>query len=505
MIDVLIVGSGPGGLGAAHAVRRTNPHLRVVVLEAGREYFRRFCPVDLGKHCRGCGGICNVISGFGGSMHYGDGIKLSLLPSGRRLIDLFGEVDANRLCADSFDLFTGQLPSTPALVGHRVATDVLDTFSAQGLQLRQYPVAVLGESELRAVIEGVHADLARDVEFMLQTEVLAVRPADDGYTVSVRSRQGRGHAMSDLHARAVVFATGRRGVARTQRILRNLRIPMMPPDFSCGVRFEMRSDYLRATGLSHPDFKVTQRDGMPNKVKTFCFCGGTNGGRVKFTHYQDAFGEPIITLDGHETLERESTGRPLAGNFGLLCQTVTLDSDADRSQFLQRRLIEPYRRLNEGRPVVQTFVDFRRRTAPTETWEQLAKRLNFEPSVHDLATAPLDSLFGEEQHASLVQGFANVMRPMLELGGFTETIGDIEDEVLVMGLEVEFLWSHVAVDPSTETTQPNLFVVGDAAGIAQGVIQAAMMGMKAGETAAQRLGTSRTRYADGRSPAVAER
>ena len=103
---------------------------------------------------------------------------------------------------------------------------------------------------------------------------------------------------------------------------------MMPPDFSCGVRFEMRSDYLRATGLSHPDFKVTQRDGMPNKVKTFCFCGGTNGGRVKFTHYQDAFGEPIITLDGHETLERESTGRPLAGNFGLLCQTVTLDSDA---------------------------------------------------------------------------------------------------------------------------------------------------------------------------------
>jgi uncharacterized FAD-dependent dehydrogenase len=231
--------------------------------------------------------------------------------------------------------------------------------------------------------------------------------------------------------------------------------------------------------------KVTQRGRHADKIKTFCFCGGTNGGRIKFTHYQDNFAGEIITLDGHETLDRVPSGRSLAGNFGLLCQSTTLDADADESETLERELLAPYRAMNGGRPVVQTLADFRARRAPSTDWAQLSASLPFEPSVQNLVTAPVHELFTERQQASLIDAFDNLMTPMLVLGGYDIDPMDLADEILVVGLEIEFLWSRIAVSHECETPRPGVFVVGDAAGLAQGVIQAAMMGMRVGRAVAR--------------------
>jgi hypothetical protein len=55
--------------------------------------------MDKGFTCTGCGRVCSVISGFGGSMHDGDGdgARLSQLPSGRSLVDLVGAARAEEL------------------------------------------------------------------------------------------------------------------------------------------------------------------------------------------------------------------------------------------------------------------------------------------------------------------------------------------------------------------------------------------------------------------------
>ena len=478
--DVVIVGAGPGGLACSHELLDRDPDARIAVVEAGRRHVRRICPVDRGRPCVACGGVCNVVSGFGGCMHYGDGVKLSLMPSGRRLIDLFGDA-AFDLSADAFELFSRYAGTRPELVGHNVAQEVLDVLDAQQLELRQYPVAVLGESQLSRVIEGLWERLAPRVDMRLKTQVSAVRPNGGGYDVEIRHR----HGTDTLSAPNVVIATGRRGLVSSQRLLREVGVPMRPPDFSLGVRLEMRADYLRATGLSHPDMKVTQRERHADKIKTFCFCGGTNGGRIKFTHYQDAFAGEIITLDGHETLDRVAGGRPLAGNFGLLCQATALDADVDESEDVERVLLAPYRAMNGGRPVVQTLADFRARRAPATDWPELSASLPFEPSVQNLACAPVHALFSDRQHASLVSAFDNLMTPMLVLGGYDIAPMDLADEILVVGLEIEFLWSRVVVSEDCETPQPGLFVVGDAAGVAQGVVQAAMMGMRVGRAVAR--------------------
>jgi hypothetical protein len=71
--------------------------------------------MDKGFTCTGCGRVCSVISGFGGSMHDGDGdgARLSQLPSGRSLVDLVGAARAEELCAIALDWLMAPPGSPP--------------------------------------------------------------------------------------------------------------------------------------------------------------------------------------------------------------------------------------------------------------------------------------------------------------------------------------------------------------------------------------------------------
>ncbi|MBV9024277.1 MAG: DNA polymerase subunit beta [Streptomycetaceae bacterium] len=474
--NVVIAGVGPAGLACAHTLQARAPHLRVLLLEAGRAFCRRPCPVDRGLRCTGCGGVCNVISGFGGSMHYGDGAKLSLLPSGRRLITHFGEAAAQRLCADAYAWLTSALPQPPVLAGEYLSGRAVSAFDAYGLSIREYPVAVLGERDLGRVIEACHDGLSTECWYL--SELIEAQPRDGGgMVVKVATHDG----VKEAHAGHVVLATGRRGVTATASLLRQLGVPMTPPDLSVGVRFEMDARLLAAIGTEHPDLKISQRDtAVANKVKTFCFCGGPNGGRLKFTHYHNAFGPAVITLDGHETTDRVPAERPLAANFGLLCQV----QGRGNAEGAQASFLGTYRDLAQGRPFAQTLGDFLDRTPEAVPWPDLQQRLPYQPSVLDLTTGPVHELFTPEEHASLTAGLDRVLGSILWHAGSAVSTRDLADQVLVVAPELEFVWEQPELDAGCRVPGLPVYVIGDAAGIAQGIVQGAMMGMAAAQAIA---------------------
>ncbi len=478
-VNVVIAGAGPAGLACARQLQRERPELEVLVLEAGRPYRRRPCPVDRGRACTGCAGICNVVSGFGGSMHWGDGVKLSLLPSGRRLVPHLGEAEALRLCQEAFGWLTSHLHRAPALLGQDLSQRAVDAFARHQLQIREYPVAVLGESDLRAVIENTYDQLSATVRIWHTSELLDAVPDGQGLKLSVSTSEGERPVSADH----LVLATGRRGVTSTAALLRRLGVPMSLPDISVGVRFEMAAPLLETIGDEHPDLKISQNDAVvEQKTKTFCFCGGGNGGRVKFTHYQGAFGEPVITLDGHETTERPISGRELAANFGLLCQVQDRgDANQARASFLAA-----YRALNNSHPFAQTLRAFLDRSGDEASWAELELALPFQPSILDLSVGRVDRLFTDAEHASLKAGFGRVMGSILGHRGGPD-LGALLDEVLVIGPELEFLWERPEIDASGKVPGLPVYVAGDAAGIAQGVVQAAMMGFAAGKGITQRI------------------
>ncbi|WP_129286751.1 FAD-dependent oxidoreductase [Streptomyces sp. GZWMJZ-114] len=487
VFDAVIIGAGPAGIAAALAIQERDGNARVALLDVGHSHHRRPCPVDNGRSCRGCGGICNVISGFGGCMHYGDGVKLSLFPSGRRLSDLFGEERSQKLSDRAFEALTSYLDNPPELRGYEIPAHMEVSFENRGLKIRPYPVATVGESSLEKVIDGFHADLSQVMDVLLNHDLVGVSKIDEEtYRLHIKGRRGE---ISEIQTHALVVATGRRGLTSTQDILRSLNVKMDEPAPSIGVRFEMRSSLLEEVGLGHPDLKVSQRD-QARKTKSFCFCGGSNGGRIKYTNYQTTFGVPLITLDGHETLDRIPVGeRELAGNFGLMCQ-LQADGEAHEAKF-QDRMFGKYREIADGRPIVQRLRTFTDRVDEPLDWSELSDSLPFVPSVADVKTGPVHELLNEAQHDAIVHGFRELIEPILEVAGEEADPDRLLDEVIVWGLEVEFLWNKVALSENAETSASNVFVVGDAAGYAQGIIQGMMMGYAAGDCVAARIAEKR--------------
>ncbi|MFD7447933.1 FAD-dependent oxidoreductase [Kitasatospora sp. NPDC059827] len=461
IVDTLVIGAGPAGLVAADRLAENGA--RVLLVDAGRPYQRRTCPVDLMRSCNGCKGICNVISGFGGSIHYGDGVKLSQFPSGRRLAELLGTERAEALADRAVRRLCGA--EQPAFRGAR-PTD-------GPFKVKDYPVASLSAEQVRTLIERLHHRItaAPGTELRMQTQVTSLRPLGQGWQAETAGRAGTSET---VHTSSVIVAVGRRGQRWWQQALRRLELSYSAPAPSVGVRFEAPTALLRRGSDIHEDFKTTiVTNGV--KIKTFCYCAGPGGGRIKFTDYGDH-----TLLDGHVIPEAKSGS---TANFALLAQLRALDGTPHSTAWIEENLLVPYRRLRTdrpGKPVLQWYPDFRSRALDCTSLEQFAELSGFHPSLRDYQVADLAGILPRDIHAALSDAFEDLMA---YFSGSALT-SQAAAQIAVIGLELENLWDELSLTDSLETTAPGLYAAGDCTGLAQGILQAAVGGLAAAEAIA---------------------
>lgn len=469
--DVLVIGAGPAGLMAADRLAQNG--VDVVLVDSGRHYTSRTCPVDRLRSCHGCRGVCNVISGFGGSIHYGDGVKLSKFPSGRRLAELLGPERANALSDDALERLCGSV-----LPDFRGASP-----GVMPLVVKDYPVTSLSSAQVRSVIEQLYERMTTSsrVTVCMATEVVSLRPHERrGFVARVRSAGGG----EQVTARQVVAAVGRRGQRWWAGQIRELGLEFTPPAPSVGVRFEAPTSLLSAGAAVHDDFKTTLvRHGV--KVKTFCFCAGPGGGRIKFTDYGDH-----TLLDGHVIPESGASG---IGNFALLAQLRDEGGRPRDAAWVDTHLLAPYRALRSdrpGKPVLQWYPDFRNQRLTCTDLAEFTRHAGHAPTLRDYQVADLAGILPADVHAALCTVFEELITAFVG-----RPLTDREArQVAVIGLELENLWDELALTDGMETSLPGLHAAGDCTGLAQGILQSAVAGLAAAE-----------RILASRAPALANR
>ena len=448
---VAIIGAGPAGLAAADLLNQSG-NIDVEVFEAGRRKRARICPVDRGLVCDGCAGTCNVIKGVGGCIQPGDSVKLSAFPSGRRLAEHLGPARAQWAEKAALQFF--------GMNANRFLQGATQKFGE--LELRHYPIHEVTPEDVDGLHDKFEKILERVQHFHVRTRVAKIAKGDDGFEIET-VEGGRIQRAFDK----VIVSTGRSGFTSILRNSHDLNVVSQDPSISVGMRIELPAEMLLPMFSSHKDFKFSKiYNGQ--KVKSFCFSSaGLNGGRLKYCHYPSQFDYPVIFLDGHADYDNHTFNpktRTKFGNIGLLVQMPRkLGISWMNEEFVSR-----YYSMTNGKPLVQTFNSFVRREVDERP---------IQASVRDITTGRLDDLFSTEIHHALTLAVDDVLRGIVENSSFD--LSELRLAANCVGPEVEFFWPTIDASRHFQTTEPGLFFAGDALGIAQGNLQAAVSGVVA--------------------------
>lgn len=441
--DIVIVGAGPCGIACALSAADKDKH--VAIIEGGSNHTDRFCAVDAGEECRGCKS-CNVISGLGGCIHYGDSAKLSYFPSGKELKKKLGE-DYDRI-RDEACAFWG-VDSQKDFISNAIFIRDHD------FSVKEYPVCVLGSNAIKQKINDWWQEIQKKQVEYINGEMIDFEKKEDVFIVTLRDNK-------KLLCKKLVLAMGRKGTKWLRDNVLHKGIDYKAPISSMGLRFEMPKDFLVELGKRHPDFKArVERNKV--KFKTFCFCAGIHGGRLKFTNYGD-----YTLLDGHVLTECDVESD--YGNFALLRQVVPSEkTNVDYHHFVDG-ILKDYYAICAGRPIYQSFINFEK---------MLDENSSFSISTPCVKEGPVYKLLGENlnEYCDVAQ---EIFRYIADINGIS--IEELLSEVNVVGLELEGLWDHIITDEKFMTNIEGLYFGGDCSGEAQGILQATMMGIKISES-----------------------
>jgi len=446
--DIIIVGAGISGIVCAIVLEKYGYHGKVCIIEKGRIYKERICCYDVGGKCAKCLN-CNTISGFGGSVHYGDSVKLSGSPCGKRLVELLGEklVEYEGIALDvmsiSNDIF--RLPN-------KEDTD---------LDIKSYPIAHLSSDEAKSLIERLYERIAnsKSIDLRLNNEVVEIKEDNGIYDVVVKANEGE----SVFTAMGIVFALGRAGFMLQYDVIRQFNILHKSVDLSLGYRFLCPNNLLVNAAKVHADYKIS-RVYNGYKYKTFCFSAGEYGGRIKLARYDN-----FVLLDGHAITE--SFCKAQYSNFAILTK---LDRVRDKKSYewIDRSVFNNDK--GEYRLILQRYRDFKGRTKSEFTSKSIAG-INVDEFWHK----DLSQMLTDGQHEGFCVVFELLLKEFVRLSDDMNSLGDVYSDIYMVGPEIEGLWKTVDINSEMKVDGQNMYFIGDNAGVSQGVLQSAISAVAA--------------------------
>lgn len=449
--DVIIVGAGPAGIFTAYELVKEQRELRILILEKGRDIYKRKCP----KHTNG--GICvnckpcSITTGWAGAGAFSDG-KLSLSHEvGGTLPDYIG-VEATRdliRYTDDIYLKFGAASDVHGETETPAMREIRRKSIEANLKLVQCPVRHLGTEKTQELYRALYENLiASGVEVRFNSAVTE-------FIIENQTISGVKTAKEEFLATHVVVAVGREGSNWLLKQCEKQHIPTEVGIVDIGIRLECRNEVMQEINENFYEAKLVHyTHTFDDKVRTFC---SNPGGFVSSEYYEGN----LAVVNGHsyKNLKSDNT------NFALLVSqkfTEPFNAPIEYGHHIARLA----NMLTQNKILVQRFGDLvrGRRTTSSRLY-----RNNIIPTLKDAVPGDLSLVL---PHRILV-GIIEMIRSLDKVSP-----GLASDETLLYGVEVKFYSNIIKVDRSFQSSSVNnLYFGGDGAGITRGLMQASVNGV----------------------------
>jgi len=442
--DVIIVGAGPAGIFCA--LKLLDAGIRnILMVEMGKDIGRRN---RKGK---------DMVSGWGGAGAFSDG-KITLSPEvGGFLGDYLDRETLLRLLEDADNLYLKF--GAPSLV-HCNPSDALDDLKNQarraGMELVPSRVRHLGTENCFDLLGRIREELNGKVDILTEVRVERIQTQNGEVRGIVTDEHG------EIPAPVVICAPGRIGARWMRQEAERLGLDSRANPVDIGVRVETQASVLRKlTDTCYEAKLIAYSLTFEDKIRTFCM-----------NPYGEVVTEDLnglLTVNGHSYSGKKTDNT----NFALLVSASFTEPFDDPIRY-GRYVAELANMIGHG-VIIQRLGDLLqgRRSNP----ERLARGTT-RPTLETAVPGDLSFVLPYRLLKSIME--------MLEAMD-TLTPGVYARDTLLYGVEVKFYSNRISLSPELETQVPNLFAIGDGAGITRGLLQASASGLRAGEVVAARI------------------
>jgi uncharacterized protein len=416
-VDVLVVGTGPAGLGAVFSLLAARPDLSVAAIDSAG--------ISTGGLCNDCKMNFTFPVGFP-EEYWTEALAAPLL----------GETASH--------LVPRILPTRDVQIYARRA----ERLGVRLLSVRQSHLGTDGGVRLAHQLLKAVQDLGTTVS--LGETLLDVRAAE---RVAVTDRR-------EISYSALVVAPGRRGFAFLQSLMDRVGIPYVDNVVDLGLRLETReANYPVVRDYYDPKFL------FPDKVRTFC----TNSGdaHVVKEKYAGREGRAWFSLNGHAFSARRGAGAGLV-NFAML-KTVRLTAPLASGQEYAEMLGQLAMVMGGGHPLMQRVGDFR-----------LGKRSRAESFTGDLYDFEPTLKSCTPGDVSLAMP-AKILRSIWKSMKLLDTIvpGVLHPSTVMYWPEIKLYANRPRFIDDSFQAAPGIWLIGDGAGTSRGITAAWASGIRA--------------------------
>jgi len=435
--DIIVVGAGPAGIFACYEIIKKNPNLKIALIDKGNRIEKRKSN--------------EIMFGFGGAGAYSDG-KLHFTPklSHERTFDIIDPQDYAKILEEIDKIFMDFGVDAPEFPKNKEeVSKLVEEAQIHDIELVVRRAKHVGTDKLKKVMQTFQNYLEKNgVTFFAQTEVTDLIVQDN-------QLQGVKTSEADLFAKKVLLAPGR-GMARWFQLMSDkYQIKFTYDMVEVGVRVEFPSYIMRrhAEALYEVVFKVRTKT-YDDIIRTFCSCPNGEVAREDYAGY--------VCVNGHSFSDHASPN----SNFAFVCE-VHLTEPVENSLLYARSIAELATTIGGGKPILQRLADLK--SGRRSTVSRLRKSMVV-PSLKDVTPGDISMALPHRIVTDILEGLSQLdsVMPGINSGS-----------TLLYAPEVKFRSTKVKTNPNMETNVKNLFVAGDASGMAGSITGAAATGMMA--------------------------